>query len=172
MIEINYKGNMFKKSNRDIVSKTIESNLDYLFRFAYYRLGNRVEAEDLVYDAILRFMERNTEGINPESVKLYLFRIVHNLCLDRMRNAKRELLLSDDFEIEDRTEDILDSEEAERINGCLNSLPERESEIIRMSVVDNLSFVEISKILSIPQSTAKSRYKSGLDKLRKLFIKR
>lgn len=39
-----------------------------------------------------------------------------------------------------------------------------------MNVVDGLSFVEISSILSIPQSTAKSRYKSGMDKLRNLYI--
>ena len=76
---------MFKKSKRNTISKIIEDNLDYLVRFAYFRLGNRVEAEDLVYDAILKFLEKSTGNIKPESVRLYLFRIVHNLCLDKMR---------------------------------------------------------------------------------------
>ncbi len=74
------------------------------------------------------------------------------------------------LDIEVDGEDVLDLEEIDRINACLDSLPQREAEIIRMKVVDNLSFVEISGILSIPQSTAKSRYKSGMDKLRKLFV--
>lgn len=161
---------MFRKSSRNKISKIIESNLDYLVRFAYYRLGNRLDAEDLVYDAILKFLEKNTDSIKPESVRLYLFRIVHNLCIDRIRTEKKELVLSDNIEIEDSDEDVLDMEEVDRINGCLDNLPERESEIIRMNVVDNLSFVEISNILSIPQSTAKSRFKSGLNKLRNLFI--
>ena len=158
------------KSKHDTISKLIESNLDYLVRFAFFRLGNRVEAEDLVHDAVLKFLEKNKKDLKPESVRLYLFRIVHNLCSDRMRTGTKELTLNDDMEIEDKTEDILDLEEADRINVCLESLPQHESEIIRMKVVDNLSFVEISKILYIPQSTVKSRFKSGLDKLRKLFI--
>ena len=161
---------MFKKTKYDTISELIESNLDYLVRFAFFRLGNRVEAEDLVHDAILRFLEKNKKDIKPESVRQYLFRIVHNLCSDRIRTGTKELNLNDDMEIEDKTEDILDLEEADRINVCLESLPCHESEIIRMKVVDNLSFVEISKILYIPQSTVKSRFKSGLDKLRKLFI--
>lgn len=161
---------MFKKTTRENISKIIEDNLDYLVRFAYFRLGNRTEAEDLVHDAILRLLEINLNEIKPGSVRLYLFRIVYNLCLDRIRLVTKEVILNNDFEIEDKTEDILDMEEIERINICLESLPKHESEIIIMRVVDNLSFVEISKILSSPQSTVKSRFKSGLEKLRKQFF--
>lgn len=162
---------MFKRSKRhDTVSRIIEDNLDYLVRFAYFRLGNREYAEDLVYDAILKFLEKNPDDIKPKSIRCYLFRIVHNLCLDKARTERRDLITIDGLDVEDRTEDILDLEEADRLNTCLDSLPPREADIIRMNVIDNLSFVEISGILSIPQSTVKSRYKSGMDKLRKLFI--
>lgn len=162
---------MFKKRNRNNISKIIENNLDYLVRFAYFRLGERSEAEDVVYDAILKFLERNPNEIKPESIRLYLFRIVHNLCLDRLRYGKRELSLDDNINIEESPDDLYDLEEIERINDFLISLPQRESDVIRMRIVDNLSFVEISKILSIPQSTSKSRYKSGMEKLRRLVIK-
>lgn len=161
---------MFKKTKRNNISKIIEDNLDYLVGFAYYRIGNHIEAEDLVYDAVLRFLEKAPEDIKPESVRLYLFRIVYNLCLDRARTERKDRVDIDGMDVEDRTTDILDPEDADRINACLDSLPQREADVIRMNVVDNLSFVEISGILSIPQSTAKSRYKSGMDKLRKLFI--
>ncbi len=161
---------MFRKSKRNNVSLIIEDNLDYLVRFAYFRLENYIEAEDLVYDAILRFLEKAPDDIKPESVRLYLFRIVHNLCLDKTRTEYKDLVPIDSIDIEDRTTDVLDLEDADRINACLDSLPQREADVIRMNVIDNLSFVEISGILSIPQSTAKSRYKSGMDKLRKLFI--
>ncbi len=64
---------MFKKIRHKTISRIIEDNLDYLVRFAYYRLGNHVEAEDLVYDAVLKFLERDTDNIKPESIRLYLF---------------------------------------------------------------------------------------------------
>lgn len=161
---------MFMKTRHKIISKIIEDNLDYLVRFAYYRIGNHDEAEDLVYDAVLKFLERDTDNIKPESVRLYLFRIVHNLCQDYARSGKRDIMHIEDSDIEDTPDEILDMEDADRINACLDSLPSREADIIRMNVVDGLSFVEISSILSIPQSTAKSRYKSGMDKLRDLYI--
>ena len=161
---------MFRKSKREIINGIIEDNLDYLVRFAYYRTSNRSVAEDIVYDAILKFLERKPENIRPESVRTYLFRIVHNLCHDRSRTGIRNLVSLEGLEIADTSSEIFDLEDADKINVCLDGLPTREAEVIRMNVVDNLSFVEISAILAIPQSTAKSRYKSGMDKLRKSFI--
>ena len=161
---------MFKKSKRHNISKIIEDNLDYLVRFAYFRIKNPMEAEDVVYDAVLRFLEKAPDDIKPDSVRLYLFKIVYNLCLDKIRTAHKDLVSIDELDIEYITADILELEDIDRINVCLDNLPQREADVIRMNVIDNLSFVEISSILSIPQSTAKSRYKSGMDKLRKLFI--
>ena len=161
---------MFKKIRRKSVNRIIEDNLDYLVRFAYYRLGNRNEAEDIVYDAILKFLENNRRDIKPESVRLYLFKTVYNLCVDRTRPGKQNLVPIESIDIEESPEDGSDQEEVDRINACLERLPSREAEIIRINVIDGLSFVEISDLLSIPQSTAKSRFKSGMDKLRKLFI--
>lgn len=161
---------MFKKIRRKSVNRIIEDNLDYLVRFAYYRLGNRNEAEDIVYDAILKFLENNRRDIKPESVRLYLFKTVYNLCVDRTRTGKQNLIPIESIDIEESPEDGPDQEEADRINASLERLPSREAEIIRMNVIDGLSFVEISNLLSIPQSTAKSRFKSGMNKLRKLFI--
>lgn len=161
---------MFKKIRRRNINRIIEDNLDYLVRFAYYRLNNRIEAEDIVYEAVLKILEREATDIQPESVRMYLFRTVHNLCLDRSREKGRESVSLESIDIEDTPDSVLDLEEADRINACLERLPSREADVIRMNVIDGLSFVEISAILSIPQSTAKSRYKSGMEKLRKQFI--
>jgi RNA polymerase sigma-70 factor (ECF subfamily) len=161
---------MSGKERRDTAGRIIEENLDYLVRFAYYRLGSRDDAEDVVYDSVLRFLEKSPDDVRPEGVRLYLYRIVHNLCVDRSRGGKFVVVPVDGLDVEDRAEDVLDLEDADRVNACLDSLPAREADVIRMNVIDNLSFVEISGILSIPQSTAKSRYKSGMEKLRKLLV--
>ena len=116
---------MFRKSKRNTVSKIIEGNLDYLVRFAYFRLGNHVEAEDLVYDAVLRFLEKAPDDIRPESVRLYLFRIVHNLCLDKTRAGHKDWVTIDGIDVEDSTTDSLDLEVADRINACIDSFPQR-----------------------------------------------
>lgn len=160
---------MQRKIRRHSINKIIEENLDYLVRFAYYRLGDRAEAEDTVYEGVLKFLEKHPRDIRPEGVRLYLFKIIHNLCRDKIKSKDREVVPIETIEIADIDPDISELYEAERANACLGRLTSRDADIIRMYVIDGLSFVEISEILDMPQSTAKSRFKSGMEKLRKLF---
>lgn len=151
------------------MEEIIEDNLDYLVRFAYYRLNNKAEAEDIVYEGVLRLLEKDLSKINPESIRLYLFRIIYNLCQDRIRGKGRDMIPIESVDISENPDEPNEMDESDKFMIWLNSLSEGQSEIIRMNVIEELSFVEISEILSIPASTAKSRYKSGMEKLRKIF---
>lgn len=151
----------------------VEENLDYLVRFALFRVGEKSLAEDIVHDAVVRFLDRCPRGLEAARMRAYLFRIVYNLCMtaqaaDRRRSLREVSLDSAERAVAD-DDDSLDEEEARRLNRMLDGLPEKEKEVVRMRAMDGLSFVEISEILSLPQSTLKSRYKSGLDRLRILY---
>ena len=162
---------MFEKvRDRKAIDKMVEASLDELVRFAYYRVGTRADAEDIVHEAILRLFERVARELTPDKLRGYLFRIVYNLCQDHFRHRNIPAVSFEAINLPDLSDDVLDNEEVDRVNGLLDALPPRELEIVRMNVVDNLSFVEISQILSIPQSTAKSRFTSGMEKLRKQYF--
>ena len=53
----------------------IEQNQDYLFRFAYFRIGNREDAEDILQDVFLKLFEKEFIIENDESMRMYLYRI-------------------------------------------------------------------------------------------------
>jgi len=156
-----------------MLGEVIEANLDYLVRFATIRIGCKADAEDVVHEAVRRILETDISKIKHDSIRMYLFRIVYNLCKDFFITGHIIRPLTDaDDEIPDTSkEDDLDLEEIERLNSLIGNLPEREAEVVRMNVMDELSFVEISQILSTPASTVKSRFKSGMDKLRKQYLK-
>lgn len=156
-----------------MLDNVIEANLNYLVRFATIRIGSKADAEDVVHEAVRRFLETDISKIKQESIRMYLFRIVYNLCKDFYLTGQSVRPLTDaDDEIPDTSnDDDLDLEEIERLKSLLGNLPEREAEVVRMNVIDELSFVEISQILSTPASTVKSRFKSGMDKLRKQYHK-
>lgn len=158
---------------RQMLGNVIEANLNYLVRFATIRIGSKADAEDVVHEAVRRFLETDISKIKQESIRMYLFRIVYNLCKDFYLTGQSVRPLTDaDDEIPDTSnDDDLDLEEIERLKSLLGNLPEREAEVVRMNVIDELSFVEISQILSTPASTVKSRFKSGMDKLRKQYLK-
>ena len=159
---------MFGNRGRNMV-EVIEANLDGLLRFAYLRVSDRTDAEDIVYEAVLRLLESRKKN-KLDDVKCYLFRIVYNLCQDYWRNRRIETVPIEMVDVPDNLDDRLENEEINRINALLNGLPINEAEIIRMNVTDGLSFVEISRILEIPQSTAKSRFYSGMKKMRQKYF--
>ena len=152
-------------NRRKNIDKVIEANLDGLVKFAYFRVNDRTEAEDIVYEAVLRLLETSSKNMLKD-IKCYLFRVVYNLCHDHWRRRRIETVPLETIDLPDNSEDELDQEEINRINNLLNRLPPNAAEIVRMNVVDGLSFVEISNILILPQSTAKSRFYSGIKKLK------
>lgn len=159
---------------RQLLEDVIEDNLNYLVRFAAIRIGSKADAEDIVHEAVRRILEYDISKVRQDSIKMYLFRIAYNLCKDFYLTCGniRPLSKIDDDIPDASNEDVLDLEEIERLNCILDNLPDKEAEVVRMKVIDELSFVEISAILSTPASTVKSRFKSGMEKLRKQYLKK
>ena len=62
-----------------------------LYRYAFFRLGRRDEAEDVVQDAFLKIASSSIQIKNP---KAYLFRMVANGCVDTLRRRGRNISLA------------------------------------------------------------------------------
>lgn len=163
---------MLEFITRNIIHKVIRDNLDGFIRFAFFRLGDMSKAEDAVLEAVLRILENPPSLTKAGNLKAYLYKTVYNLCQDSFREDQyyKKIPIDSIEEHEDKNEEILDAEEAKRIYHLLNDLPGKESEVIRMNVIDQLSFAEISRVLDIPESTAKYRYKAGMKKMRNLYF--
>jgi RNA polymerase sigma factor (sigma-70 family) len=65
----------------------IEPHLDALFRAAYRLARNRADAEDLVQETCVRAYERIAELRDPQLIKPWLLRVMHNLFIDGVRRA-------------------------------------------------------------------------------------
>jgi RNA polymerase sigma-70 factor (ECF subfamily) len=68
------------------VSETFSRYRPLLFGIAYRMLGTASDAEDVVQDAFVRWLQSADEAI--ESPKAYLSRITTRLCIDQLRSAR------------------------------------------------------------------------------------
>ena len=59
-----------------------------LFGIAYRMLGSRADAEDILQETYLRWIDSNTSA--PRSIEAWLVTVVTRLCIDRLRSAKAE----------------------------------------------------------------------------------
>ena len=151
----------------------IKKNQDRLVRHAYFRLGSREEAEDVVQDVIIRIYQEREAKQHIEQPASYAFRMVYNACIDQLRrkiknnfeklNGKAAFVAADGL---NRESEIIAREEVKRVNRLLDAIPAEQAEVLRLRILDEMSFVEIAEIMKVPVTTIKSRFSYGIMKLK------
>jgi len=159
------------------VENLIDHYQDKLVHHAFYRLGNKKDAEDVVQDVLVKGFNELKQGTIIHNLPAFTFRLLTNACIDRQRKAARKMhvAIDDVRETEfhfnkSREEELLRQEEFRRINELLDSIPLEQSEIIRFRFVDGLPFQQIADILELPLTTVKSRFTYGIHKIRTQFF--
>lgn len=159
-----------QNTNINNLGRWIDLYQEPLYRYAFFRLGSRSDAEDVLQDAFLKVASSTTTIRNP---KAYLFAAVASGCIDVMRRrTKSPLPIDTKTAFQPTTSEVpLEAEEEFcRINKLLAQLPEQQSEVIRLHIHAEMKFTEIAEVLSVPVSTVKSRWTSGLERLKQLYI--
>lgn len=149
----------------------VSRNQDRLFRFAYMRIGNRQDAEDIVQDVFLKLFRSEEKLSGVRRLENYLFRSIHNSCLDYHRLKKYELLPVREAIDEPAPEDRDIHSEYLRISSLLRQIPDDQAEIVRFRCVDGMKFRDIAKLLEIPVPTVQSRYRYGIRHIRNIIEK-
>jgi len=167
-----------KNSENGISIKMLEQLIDNhqsaLLKYAYFMLNSLPDSEDVVQETFMKFYRLSSNLLDETKAKAYLFRMVNNACVDLIRTNKiiRTVPIHTIVNLPDQQIDGFAKKqnlhiEFHRIIKLLRTIPDEQSEIIRMRTIGDLSFVEIAQILQISVSTVKSRFKYGIDKLRK-----
>jgi RNA polymerase sigma-70 factor (ECF subfamily) len=145
------------------LERIVEERQDWLFRFAYMRIGIREDAEDVVQDVLLSVFQRLCEKTSMDNVEQYLIQAINNACTDYLRRKPHRVVpleMAAYVAVSEGDRQI--HEEFLRINRMLDSLPLEQSEIVRLKCYDNLTFKQIAELQDIPEATAKSRYRYAI----------
>ena len=146
----------------------ITAELQSLYRYACYRLGEREAAQDVIQELYLKLHERELGEV--KNVRCYLYRALSNCCTQQLRERRKveyvDVTALRDLQAEDITPTNFEQEQA-LIARLLAALPDEQSEVIRLHLHGECTFTEIAEILDIPLPTAKSRYRYGIEHLRK-----
>lgn len=167
---------MMGKKRNDILAeleRTVAERQDWLFRFAYMRIGNRTEAEDIVQDVFLRLLRKLNDGSDVDDMEMYLVRCVSNACNDffcRRRPGFSPIETAERMACDDDDRDI--REEFERIGRLLDGLPYEQAETVRLHCIDGLTFGQIALLQGVVEATAKSRYRYAMASIHRQMDKR
>jgi RNA polymerase sigma-70 factor (ECF subfamily) len=129
-----------------------------LFTVALRMLGNRDEAVDAAQTAFVRAFEKLASYDRKHKFFSWLYRILVNECLNVRRNRRPEEPLSPMLVARDDPRN--DAEAAERramVQAAVARLPRLHREVIVLRHFAEMSYQEIAGVLSVPESTVKSR---------------
>jgi RNA polymerase sigma-70 factor (ECF subfamily) len=156
---------MYKEAEQILteLERIVVERQDWLFRFAYMRIGIREDAEDVVQESLLSMFRRLREQTGICNVEQYVIRAISNACTDYFRRKPMQVVTLDKAgQVSVGEADSQIHEEFVRISRLLDSLPPEQSEIVRLKCYDDLTFKQIAELQGIPEATAKSRYRYAI----------
>lgn len=131
-----------------------------VFSHAFRMLGDRAEAEDVAQEAMLRLWKIAPDWRQNEAkVTTWLYRVVANLCTDRLRKG-RGVALEAIPEPEDgalsAAEQMQQKSRVDALQVALNSLPDRQREAVVLRHIEGLANPEIAGIMQISVEAVES----------------
>jgi RNA polymerase sigma-70 factor (ECF subfamily) len=137
-----------------------DRHLSAVVSFAWYRLGDRVEAEDIAQETLLRFAKKALTW-EPEGAKVrtWLYRVAGNLVIDRQRARKPELPIEDAEEtsiidIQPHLDGKLDARRVE--HKALIALPKRQQVVLILVYYQGYTVKEAAAMLTVSEHAAES----------------
>ena len=137
-----------------------DRHLSPVVSFAWYRLGDRVEAEDIAQETLLRFAKKAlTWEPDGAKVRTWLYRVAGNLVIDRQRARKPHSPLEDieDTSIIDIQPHLDGKLDARRVvHKALIALPARQQVVLILVYYQGYTVKEAAEMLAVSEHAAES----------------
>lgn len=165
----------FNRGRREALHDIYEKYKDYLVSLAAALLTDVAQAEDVVHDVFIGFIQTSGRFRLTGSLKGYLATCVANGARNCNRAGKRRgyanlddvpppIAPGDNPEVK-----ALFGETSERLARALAQLPYEQREVLILRTYGNMKFTAIAAQQKTSIHTAQGRYRYALDKMRSLL---
>jgi len=158
------------------------------FAQALGMVKDKDEAMDIAQEAFVKVYKYLDHFKGDSSFYTWLYRIVSNLCVDRMRR-KASAAGPDSREFDEKQDQeelatagilstrlgtnpqkaALRAELAAKIDEALEQIPEKHREILLMRELEGMSYEDMARVLEVPKGTVMSRLFHARAKMQKLL---
>jgi RNA polymerase sigma-70 factor (ECF subfamily) len=158
------------------VTRYFEQWRDPVNRYLVAVFGHRAEAEEITQEAFLKLYRSLHDGQSIGNVRAWIFRVAHNLALNRLRGQQFVELLDEDSWEELRQslldakpnpeQSLLQQEKFNRLRGAIARLTLSERQCLHLRT-KGLRYREIAEILNLGTTTVAETLYRVIDKLTK-----
>lgn len=134
---------------------------DSLMRVAFTYTQNMSDAQDMVQEAFLRYIEKSPDFISREHEKAWLIRVTINICKNYIASAYRK-----NYAQLDESITVSDSYNI-GLSDAIKALPHKYRIVIHLYYYEGYSQKEIAKIINLTESAVATRLQRGRSLLKK-----
>jgi RNA polymerase sigma-70 factor (ECF subfamily) len=160
------------------LAELYDRNFDGIYRYLYTRVRHQADAEDLTEQVFLKMVD-SIKRYRPKGVAFssWLYRIAHNLLVDRYRRAGREPVeLSDDVRDlrpqADPADLLQNSEQRRALIEAVQQLTPEQQQVITMRFIENLDAGEIARQMGRQPGAIHSMQHRALASLYRFLLER
>ncbi|HTN45272.1 MAG TPA: RNA polymerase sigma-70 factor [Flavipsychrobacter sp.] len=151
--------------------QVFKSHFRRLHAYAYTLLSDQAMAEEMVQNVFCKLWEKNKELIVEISITAYLYRAVHNECLNHIKHSKVKSAYNSYMAVQGEGEDaptqkLALNELEKNLDKALRDLPEQCRAIFQMSRFEGLKYREIADRMNLSVKTIENQMGKALKILR------
>jgi RNA polymerase sigma-70 factor (ECF subfamily) len=150
---------MAQPGSSQAVERLVEEHYLALYRYAYRLSGSSADAEDLTQEAFCKAQQHLAQLRDPSRSKPWLFSILRNAYLHRVREERQHPCLSLDGvgELPERPPEPLPEIDPDLLQQALNDLPEAFRTPIILYYFEDFTYRDIAEQMELPLGTVMSR---------------
>lgn len=170
------KTNVVKVDDEKSIEELCDATWEPLYRFIYFKVQNREEAEDIIQEAYLKaisYMQKN--NVKVDKCMGFLKTISINVLRDKWRKNKRQGILinfdninQEEIAIEDAIEDMA---KRQVIENALKLLNEDQRTVIDLRILKGYSVADTAKLMNKKEHNIRVLQYRALQNIRKIFNK-
>src|SRR5262245_5384739 len=137
----------------------IDAHYEALYRYAYRLTGSSADAEDLTQEAFNKALARLAQLREPDRAKAWLFRILRNLYLHKVRDERRHRIVPLDAvgDLPGRESDEPPEIDVAKLQLALDELEEGFRTPLILFYFEEFSYRDIAEQMELPIGTVMSR---------------
>ncbi|MCB0445029.1 MAG: sigma-70 family RNA polymerase sigma factor [Gelidibacter sp.] len=153
---------------------------DLVFTLVLRMLKNREEAEEVSQDTFIKVYKSLHTFKGDSKFSTWIYKVAYHSCLDRIKKNKRkfnEVEMNEFTEhqlklIDNALDNLLEAEQKQTIQTCLNLLPSDDSFLLTLYYFDEQSLDEIAEIVGITANNVKVKLFRSRKKLATILKER
>ena len=160
-----------KRLDRKALSELCVHFYPKVFRYVFYRVRTRQDAEDITSEVFVRVVRSLSK--QRGSFQAWIFRIASNLVIDYYRRTAREkkalLRQGEKVSLEDPERDAQETLTRENLMRALGELTEEQQEVVSLKFLEGYDNTEIAEMMGKTVGAVKALQFRALAALRKII---